>query len=87
MLFHTDQLIVTSGHDKTIILWEIIKVKNQAGDLVYKAKDFRRIKTSKLYLDIALTKDRFICRKGNPFGEIKIIKFKDFKNDLKQEVF
>jgi hypothetical protein len=34
-----------------------------------------------------MTHNRFICRKGPPNAEIKIIKFWDFKKDLKAELF
>ncbi len=49
----------------------------------------RRIKTNKLYIDIAISKERFIFRKGNLDGgpEIKVIKFTNLKKDLKQELF
>jgi len=45
----------------------------------------RRIKTNKLYVDIAITPERFICR--NNEGGIKIIKFNNLKKDLKSEIF
>jgi hypothetical protein len=37
------------------------------------------------YIDIAVTQNRFICRKGRPEGKIKIIKFKNLK-DIKTEM-
>lgn len=40
-----------------------------------------------MFVEFILTQDRFICRKNHPEAEIKIIKFKDLKRDIKQESF
>ena len=45
-----------------------------------------RINAPMFYIDIAVTSNRFICRKGRPEGKIKIIKFKNLK-DIKPEMF
>lgn len=58
-----------------------------SGDFTYKSRVVRRICNTKFYQEIIVTNERFICRKGNPGGEIKIIKFANIKRDLTQEVF
>ena len=40
-----------------------------------------------MYVEFVITNDRFICRKSYPEAEIKIIKFKDLKREIKQECF
>ncbi len=50
------------------------------------AKDFLKVNSPMFYIDIAITQNRFICRKGRPEGKIKIIKFKNLK-DLRAEMF
>lgn len=87
ILFHTSTQLISCSHDKTIIFWEVLTMKNGKGQLYYKARDFRVIKTTKHYLDIAVTQNRLICRRGNPDGNIKIIKFKNLKTDIKNEMF
>lgn len=87
ILFHTSTQLISCSHDKTIILWEILTLKNSKGQLYYKARDFRMIRSTKHYLDIAITPNRLICRRGNPDGNIKIIKFKNLKTDVKAEMF
>jgi hypothetical protein len=87
IIFYTDTLLVSCAHDKSIIFWEINKQKLINGKSIYKAKDFRIITGTQYFLDIAMTHNRFICRKGPPNAEIKIIKFSDFKKDLKAELF
>lgn len=83
--FVTDHSLVSCGLDKTIYLWEIKQTVNSKGEICYKAKDIRRIKTTKLYVDITVTPDRFICR--NNEGSIKVIKYTNLKRDLKSELF
>ena len=86
MIFHTDTILVSCSHDKSIIFWELIKNKNSKCQDYYVAKDFLKINSPMYYIDIAVTQNRFICRKGRPEGKIKIIKFKNIK-DLKPEMF
>ena len=40
-----------------------------------------------MFVEFVITKDRFICRRGHPEAEIKIIKFKDLKKEIKKETF
>lgn len=87
ILFHTSTQLISCSHDKTIIFWEVLTLKNSKGQLYHKAREFRVIKTTKHYLDIAITSNRFICRRGNPEGNIKIIKFKNLKTDIRNEMF
>lgn len=87
ILFHTSTQLISCSHDKTIVLWEVLTLKNGKGQLYHKARDFRMIRSTKHYLDIAITQNRLICRRGNPDGNIKIIKFKNLKTDLKPEMF
>ena len=81
--FHSNELVVSIDLQKNIIIWEIIKSKNSKGEIVYKGKDVRRIKTSAMYVEFIMTNDRFICRKSHPVPEIKIIKFTNLKRDLR----
>lgn len=76
--FHTDLLLVSSSQEHSIVLWEISKI-SRAGQMQYKGRAIRKIANTKFYQEIIITKERFICRKGNPGGEIKIIKFTDMK--------
>jgi hypothetical protein len=81
--FHSNELVVSIDLQKNIIIWEITKSKNSKGEIVYKGKDVRRIKTPTMYVEFIITNDRFICRKSHPIPEIKIIKFTNLKRDLR----
>lgn len=83
--FHTENLIVTSGLDKSIILWELCSSINKDNEIYLKSRVVRRISNTKFYQEILITPNRFICRKGNPANEIKILKFKNLKTDLTEE--
>ena len=83
--FHTDTILVSASEERSIIIWELIKVARSA-QTQYKARVVRKIANGmKFYQEILLTKQRFICRKSNP-AEIKIVKFTDLKRDLTEEV-
>jgi hypothetical protein len=60
---------------------------NSKGEIQYKGKELRKIKTTNMFVEFVITQERFICRKSYPEAEIKIIKFKDLKRDIKQETF
>lgn len=77
---------MSAGQEHSIILWELIKIVRN-GMIIYKPRIHRKIPNTKFYQEIIVTKERFICRKGTPAGEIKIIKFKDIKTDLTAEIF
>ena len=81
--FHTDSIVVSCGHDKTIIIWEITQSLNKSGEIVYRAKALRTLRTPKLYVDIQITRNRFLCRTNE--GAIKVILFNNIKKDLRQE--
>lgn len=55
MIFHTDLQLVSCSHDKSIIFWELQKLKNSKGEDYYIAKDFLKINSPIFYIDIAIT--------------------------------
>jgi hypothetical protein len=73
--FHSNEIVVSIDLQKNIIIWEITQQKNSKGDIIYKGKDIRRIRTPSMYVEFVLTSNRMICRKSHPIPEIKIIKF------------
>ena len=84
--FHSDTIVVTASHDKTIIFWELVKSVKTNGDHFYKANEWLKVTVPTYFLDIVVTENRFICRKGKPNSTIKIIKFRNIK-DLRVEMF
>ena len=78
---------MTSSHDKTILFWELVKTPVANGpNYTYVPHTFLKVQAPTYFLDIILTGNRFICRKGKPNSTIKIIKFRNIK-DLKAEMF
>jgi WD40 repeat protein len=69
IVFYSDSVVISCSQDKTIIIWEIqaIRLRNQRESHVqYKAREVRKIKASVMYVEIAVTSDLFLCRRGNP---------------------
>lgn len=58
---------------------------NKNNEVCIRSRVIRRIVNTKFYQEILVTPNRFICRKGNPANEIKILKFKNLKQDLNEE--
>lgn len=83
--FYNDTILISSSLDKTIILWELCTSVNKSNEICIKSRVVRRISSTKFYQEIIVTPERFICRKGNPGNEIKILKFKNIKTDLTEE--
>ena len=50
--FYNDNIVVSCGHDKNIIIWELVHTFNKKSEIVYKPRAVRSLKTAKLYVDI-----------------------------------
>lgn len=78
--------MVSCSLDKSIIIWELVRTLNKQNENIIKARIVRRIQNTKFYQEIIITANRFICRKGNPGNEIKIVKFSNLKTELTGEL-
>ena len=79
--FYNETIVVSCGHDKNIIIWEIVQSFNKKSEIVYKPRAIRSLKTVKLYVDIQITRNRFLCRSNE--GSIKVVLFNNIKKDLR----
>ena len=84
--FCGDTNLISASHDKTIMFWELLKISKPSGEYYYKPNCMLKVVAPLYFLDIALTSNRLICRKGKPNTTLKVIKFRSLK-DIKAEMF
>mmetsp|Transcript_18710 Transcript_18710/g.28680 ORF Transcript_18710/g.28680 Transcript_18710/m.28680 type:complete len:251 (+) Transcript_18710:1123-1875(+) len=91
VVFYGDSEIVGLTRCRSIVFWKLqtsVKVDPLAKkrELKVTAEVFHRIKTQNLLVDMVIPTGRFICRRGNPARDIRIIKFGSL-SELTSEMF